>query len=68
MSSDTSLDYLERVNRAIDHIVRNLAEPLTLEEVARHAFFSPFHFHRVFRSLTGEPLLQFIKRLRLAVR
>ncbi|MCP4004236.1 MAG: helix-turn-helix transcriptional regulator, partial [bacterium] len=44
------MDYVERVNRAIDHIVRNLARPLSLEEVSEAACFSPFHFHRVFMS------------------
>jgi AraC family transcriptional regulator len=58
-------NYVERVNRAIDHIVRNLAEPLRLEEVSAAAGFSPFHFHRVFKSLLGETLNQFVKRLRL---
>ncbi len=59
------VDYAARVNRAIDHIVGHLDEPLRLEDVARVANFSPFHFHRVFRSLVGEPLSQFVKRLRL---
>jgi AraC family transcriptional regulator len=63
--SAVHLDYVERVNRAIDHIVRNLAEPLRLEEVSTAAGFSPFHFHRVFKSLLGETLNQFVKRLRL---
>jgi len=58
-------DYVERVNRAIDHIVRNLADPAGLEEISRAAGFSPFHFHRVFKSLLGETLHQFVKRLRL---
>src|SRR5258706_11312946 len=44
-----SVDYVERVNRAIDHIVRGLAQPLRLEEVSEAAGFSPFHFHRVLR-------------------
>jgi len=61
----TPIDYVERVNRAIDHIVRNLAEPLRLEDVSEAADFSPFHFHRVFKSLVGETLNQFVKRLRL---
>lgn len=61
----TQPDYVKRVNLAIDHIVQNLAEPLSLDELARVASFSPFHFHRVFRALVGEPLLQFIRRLRL---
>jgi AraC family transcriptional regulator len=56
---------VERVNRAIDHVVGNLHRPIRLAEVARVAALSPFHFHRVFRSLTGEPLGEFIRRLRL---
>jgi AraC family transcriptional regulator len=53
------------VNRAIDHIVRHLDQPLPLEDVARVASFSPFHFHRIFRSIVGETLGQFVKRVRL---
>ena len=60
-----SLSYVERVNRAIDHILRDLAQPLGLEAVAAAAGFSPFHFHRVFKSLMGETRNQFVKRQRL---
>lgn len=58
-------DCVARVHRAIDHVVAHLASPLSLEEVARAAHFSPFHFHRVFRAVTGETLNDFVKRLRL---
>jgi len=58
-------DYVARVNRAIDHITRHLADPLPLEEVARVAAFSPYHFHRIFKSLVGETLHGFVKRVRL---
>jgi AraC family transcriptional regulator len=57
--------YLNRINRVIDYVGVHLAEPLPLEKLARLAHFSPSHFHRVFRSLTGEPLHAFIRRLRL---
>ena len=60
-----AFDYVDRVNRAIDFILRHLAEPLRLETVARAACFSPHHFHRIFRLLVGESLGDFIKRLRL---
>jgi AraC family transcriptional regulator len=59
------IDYVERVNRAIDHIISNLAQPLRLEEVSEAACFSPFHFHRIFKALIGETLNQFVKRQRL---
>ena len=50
------VEYVDRVNRAIDYVTKNLAEPLTLDDVARVACFSSFHFHRIFRSLMGERL------------
>lgn len=58
-------DYVDRVNRAIDHITNNLASSLKLEDVARVACFSPCHFHRIFRALMGETLATFVKRVRL---
>jgi DNA gyrase inhibitor GyrI/AraC-like DNA-binding protein len=54
-----------RVNRIIDYIKDHLTEPLPIAELARLAHFSPFHFHRIFRSVVGEPLHAFIRRLRL---
>ena len=61
----SSPDYVARVNRAIDHVVGDLARPLRLEEVAEVAGFSPFHFHRVFQALVGETLHRFVQRVRL---
>ncbi len=62
----TSTDlYLDRINRVIDYITHHLNEPLRLELLAKLAHFSPFHFHRLFRNLVGEPLHAFIRRLRL---
>ena len=60
-----NLDYVDRINRAVDYATQNLAQPLSLEDVARAACFSPYHFHRIFRALMGETLAAFIKRVRL---
>lgn len=57
--------YEGRINRAIDYISGHLDEPLSLEQLAKVAAFSPFHFHRVFSALVGESLGTFIKRMRL---
>ncbi len=46
-------------------MIANLDKPLKLDNVARIACFSSFHFHRVFRAIIGETLSQFVKRLRL---
>ncbi|PYJ16799.1 MAG: hypothetical protein DME94_04430 [Verrucomicrobia bacterium] len=61
----TPLDYADRINRAINFVLNNLDRPIRLEQVARVACFSPFHFHRIFRSLIGESLNEFVKRVRL---
>lgn len=58
-------EYLARIHRAQDWIERHLGEDLALEEIAREACFSPFHFHRIFTTVTGESLYQFILRLRV---
>lgn len=59
------LEYQRRINQVIDYITDHLAENLTLARLAQVAFFSPFHFHRVFKSMTGENLFESIQRLRM---
>jgi AraC family transcriptional regulator len=58
-------EYVARVNLVIDHIEANIDGPLSLEEIARVAGFSRFHFHRLFAALVGETLSDYIKRIRL---
>jgi AraC family transcriptional regulator len=61
----TTATYLQRVNLAIDHIIGHLAEPLRLQDLARVAMLSPFHFHRIFQALVGSTPADFVRRLRL---
>lgn len=58
-------DYRQRVGRAIQYLERHLDDELPLEELAAEASFSPFHFHRVFRAITGEGVAEQVRRLRL---
>ena len=58
-------EYAARINRVIDYIELNISKDLSLKEIANVAHFSPFHFHRIFTAIVGEPLNGFIKRLRL---
>lgn len=37
----------------------------TLEDLAKAAGLSPFHFHRIFRSVVGEPVASHYRRIRL---
>jgi AraC family transcriptional regulator len=65
MKSATAESYQERILRVLVHIQSRLDEPLELDELARVACFSPFHFHRVFRALAGEGVHEHVRRLRL---
>lgn len=58
-------EYVQRINRVIDHVRGNLDRPLNLKELARVACFSEFHFHRIFSAVSGETLNGFTNRLRL---
>ncbi|CAM1344268.1 AraC family transcriptional regulator [Tenacibaculum amylolyticum] len=54
-----------RINKAIQYIESELATDLSLEDVANEAYFSPFHFHRVFKAITKETLHNYITRKRI---
>ena len=58
-------DYKERILRVLTHIQEHLDEALDLEELARLACFSSFHFHRIFAAMTGETIADHVRRLRL---
>jgi AraC family transcriptional regulator len=53
------------VLRVCQHIEAHLDEPISLDRLAAVACFSPFHFHRIFRALVGESVMEHVRRLRL---
>lgn len=58
-------EYKKRIVKAIRYVDDHLDEELSLEQVSEAAAYSPFHFHRIFRLMTGETLQQYIIRRRL---
>ncbi|MFD3911069.1 GyrI-like domain-containing protein [Streptomyces sp. NPDC058603] len=58
---------LERLNQAMEHIERNLGQPIEVAELARIAVTSEYHFRRLFSALAGIPLSEYIRRRRLTV-
>lgn len=53
------------VARVIEAMREELATTLSLDEMADIACFSPFHFNRMFKAITGIPPHQFLYALRL---
>ena len=58
-------EYISRINRVIDYIENNYSKAMSLDALADVAGFSRFHFHRIFSAMVGEPLNQFIIRIRV---
>lgn len=54
-----------RLQNSINYIVRNYAEPITLEECARIAYMSPSHFSRLFHRLTSMSFKEYLNQLRV---
>src|SRR5687767_8205483 len=65
MKESTGKFYQEAVNRALEFVEANLGKPIYLEEVSSKAHISRFHFHRIFKAMTGSTLNDYIIRLRL---
>lgn len=50
---------------SIDYIKEHLDEELTVERIAEQCHFSKYYFNRLFKSVVGESVYAFIKRLRI---
>ncbi|HEU4509655.1 MAG TPA: AraC family transcriptional regulator [Pyrinomonadaceae bacterium] len=61
----TTVAHREAVERVIKMMHDRLDEPLTLQEMSKKAYISPYHFNRIFRQITGIPPNQFFYALRL---
>ncbi len=58
-------DYQARMQRVLAYLHDNLDQPLNLERLAEVAHLSPYHWHRVYHALYGEPVAATLRRLRL---
>lgn len=63
--NDTEKEYLKRINNVIGYIEKNLDKDLNLNDLSQKAFFSSFHFHRIFSAIVGETLNSLIIRKRI---
>lgn len=61
----TRSDYAERLERVFLWLADHLDDTLDLTRLAAVACLSPYHFHRVYRSMQGETAADTVRRLRL---
>lgn len=64
--TDPEQHYRDRVARVVAAIVSDPTATHGLDELAAIAHFSPFHFHRIYRGITGETVAATVRRVRLA--
>jgi AraC family transcriptional regulator len=57
--------YRHRILKVQLYIQEHLDQDLALDRLAKLAHFSPFHFHRIFKGLIGEGVIEYVRRLRL---
>ncbi|SMO72436.1 helix-turn-helix domain-containing protein [Melghirimyces algeriensis] len=55
-----------RIQAAVDLIENKLKEPLTIQEIAKEAGFSPFYFQRLFQAISGFSVQSYIRKRRLS--
>jgi AraC family transcriptional regulator len=58
---------LEGLNRALDLVEEDTSEPVDVAEMARAALTSEYHLRRLFTSLAGMPLSEYVRRRRLTL-
>lgn len=61
------MEWLIRMKNALDYMESKMTEPLRIEEVAKVAHVSPFHFQRMFGMLTGVTVADYIRKRRLTL-
>jgi len=59
------MDWLTKMNEALDYIENNLTDDIDLTIVAQKACCSSYNFQRMFSFITDIPLAEYIRRRRL---
>ncbi|MBV7506693.1 AraC family transcriptional regulator [Bacillus sp. sid0103] len=61
------MEWVESLQRAIDYMEEHLLDELSIEDIAKQAYVSEFHFQRIFTILTGITFGEYLRRRRLTL-
>lgn len=59
------MDYIELIQKSIDYIDENVKEKISINDLASHAGFSTYHFYRVFNSIVGLTVMDYVTKRKL---
>lgn len=62
-----TLTWIQSIQQAITYIEKNLLEKIAIEDIAREAHCSAFHFQRVFSILTNMTVADYIRKRRMTL-
>lgn len=58
---------LSRLCQSIDYVEQHLQSPIKIEDIARSAMTSKYHFQRMFHALTGFTVTEYVRNRRLTL-
>ena len=61
------MDWIEKMNRAIDYIEAHMTKKLNAADIAKVVGCSTYHFQRMFACMTGISLSEYIRRRRMSL-
>lgn len=61
------MEWLERMAKALDYLEEHLEDALEIDEAAKMAYSSSFHFQRMFYMLTGNTVAEYVRKRRLTL-
>ena len=61
------MELLDRMMDAIDYMEKHMEEQLDIEEIAKAAYSSTFHFQRMFHMLTGMTVAEYMRKRKLTL-
>lgn len=59
------MNYDDCIKKSLKYIELNLKNKIELEDLSEEVFLSKYHFHRVFHTVVGEPVAEYIRERRL---
>ena len=60
------LDYRKIINKSLHYIEKKLTDSISVEDISDRSCYSMFHYHRIFQSIIGLNVKQYIRKRRLS--
>ncbi|MFR5598945.1 MAG: AraC family transcriptional regulator, partial [Holdemania filiformis] len=61
------MEWIDRLNASLNYIEEHLTEEIRIEELARIACCSSYHYQRMFTYIAGLPLSEYLRRRRMSI-